>query len=274
MGKYKLIPNSHAENLLAVTGTAGGPAVAVGALGLVLDVTPQVQLPRMTIPAFSKLLTGVASAPGLTYLVGEQGTVYRSDAAGINPVIGLPRRRCGPSSITGTDAWVVGCDGTICKVTGSDHHVLTRTAITRWFNGVYAASATSHLGRRRLGNVPSRAAPAIVAVGAPPTRGRGKRLTVRAVASRSPCCVPATAWLVVSACTDAQLYAPNYQPNIADLTGVEGDLCTDDPASPVLPAEDRRGRRRRHRGHARRPPGGAAGARQAVRRLERLFDFI
>jgi Bacterial TSP3 repeat len=49
------------------------------------------------------------------------------------------------------------------------------------------------------------------------------------------CLVPAAAWLVSAACTDAQLYAPNYQPNIADLTGVEGDLCTDDPASLAFP---------------------------------------
>src|SRR5208282_4112874 len=34
MGVYKLIPNADAENLLAVGGSAGGPAVAVGALGL------------------------------------------------------------------------------------------------------------------------------------------------------------------------------------------------------------------------------------------------
>jgi hypothetical protein len=37
------------------------------------------------------------------------------------------------------------------------------------------------------------------------------------------------------ACTNAQLYAPNYQPDIGSLTGLEGDLCTDDPASTAFP---------------------------------------
>jgi hypothetical protein len=36
-------------------------------------------------------------------------------------------------------------------------------------------------------------------------------------------------------CTDAQLYSPGYVPNEASLTGVVGDLCTDDPSSTVFP---------------------------------------
>ncbi len=36
-------------------------------------------------------------------------------------------------------------------------------------------------------------------------------------------------------CTDAQLYARGYQPDIASLTGIEGHLCTDDPASLAFP---------------------------------------
>jgi hypothetical protein len=36
-------------------------------------------------------------------------------------------------------------------------------------------------------------------------------------------------------CTDAQLYSRDYQPNYASLTGVEGHLCTDDPASLTFP---------------------------------------
>ncbi len=48
-------------------------------------------------------------------------------------------------------------------------------------------------------------------------------------------CVPAAVWLASAACTDAQLYARNYQPDTADLTGFKGDLCTDDPASLAFP---------------------------------------
>jgi photosystem II stability/assembly factor-like uncharacterized protein len=141
MGKYKLIPNSDAENLLAVTGTVGGSAVAVGALGLVLSVSGA-GLSRTPIPAFSKLLTGIASAPGVSYLVGEQGTVYRSNAAGINAVAGLPPTTLRAVSITGSVAWVVGLDGTICKVSPATVTCYPYSD-QRWFTGVYAASPTA-----------------------------------------------------------------------------------------------------------------------------------
>jgi hypothetical protein len=38
-----------------------------------------------------------------------------------------------------------------------------------------------------------------------------------------------------ASCTDTQLYAQGYQPNEAALTGVEGDLCTDDPIGTAFP---------------------------------------
>ena len=48
--------------------------------------------------------------------------------------------------------------------------------------------------------------------------------------------VPAVlAWGAHVACTDANLYRQNYQPDIAGLTGVKGDLCTDDPAALAFP---------------------------------------
>jgi hypothetical protein len=40
---------------------------------------------------------------------------------------------------------------------------------------------------------------------------------------------------VGASCTNAQLYSTGYQPNVASLTGVEGHLCTDDPASLSFP---------------------------------------
>jgi hypothetical protein len=45
----------------------------------------------------------------------------------------------------------------------------------------------------------------------------------------------AFAWIATSSCTDAQLYSPGYIPNEASLTGIEGDLCTDDPNSTAFP---------------------------------------
>jgi hypothetical protein len=48
--------------------------------------------------------------------------------------------------------------------------------------------------------------------------------------------VPLVVWWATSAaCTNAQLYAQGYQPDVGSLTGVEGDLCTDDPASVAFP---------------------------------------
>jgi hypothetical protein len=140
MGKFKVIPNSDGENLLAVSGTPGAPAVAVGALGLVLDVSGA-GLSREPIPAFSKLFTGIAYVPAVAYFVGEQGSVYRVNAAGINPVAGFPPTTLRAVSITGEDAWVVGLDGTICKVNASVTCYPYSDA--RWFSGVYAASAKS-----------------------------------------------------------------------------------------------------------------------------------
>jgi hypothetical protein len=34
-----------------------------------------------------------------------------------------------------------------------------------------------------------------------------------------------------ASCTNAQLYSPNYQPDVGSLTGVEAELCTDDPSN-------------------------------------------
>jgi len=140
-GTYKLIANSDAENLLAVSGTPGGPAIAVGALGLVLSLSGTT-LMRTPIPAFSKLLTGTANAPAFSYFVGEQGSVYRSNAAGVNPIPGLPSTTLRAVSITGTDAWMVGVDGTICKVSATGTTCYPYSDL-RWFNGVYAASPTA-----------------------------------------------------------------------------------------------------------------------------------
>jgi len=48
--------------------------------------------------------------------------------------------------------------------------------------------------------------------------------------------MPFVAWWAAStSCTDAQLYAQGYQPNEAALTGVKGDLCTDDPTGGAFP---------------------------------------
>lgn len=141
-GKYKLIANSHQENLLGVTGTPGGPAVAVGALGLVLSIDVQDALSTTAITGFSKLLNGVATAPGVSYLVGEQGAVYVSNAAGINPVNGFPTSTLKAVSITGANAWMVGVDGTICESTPTATTCFPYSDL-RWFNGVYAASPTA-----------------------------------------------------------------------------------------------------------------------------------
>ena len=48
-------------------------------------------------------------------------------------------------------------------------------------------------------------------------------------------CLVAAWWAATTSCTSSQLYAPGYQPNEASLTGVEGDLCTDDPTSSAFP---------------------------------------
>jgi hypothetical protein len=139
---YQPITNpSFQENLFGVTGTAGGPITAVGALGLVLSITGT-NVSRITITNFTKLLVGVATGPGATYIVGQQGTVYVADATGINPVNGCPVSALRSVSLAGSDAWAVGWDGAICKIAGTTTASFPYSD-SRWFNGIYAASDTS-----------------------------------------------------------------------------------------------------------------------------------
>lgn len=140
---YAVVPNTFAENLFGVTGIPGGTVTAVGALGLVLEITGTT-IARTKIPNnFIKLLTGVTgTGPTNTYFVGQEGTVFRVDATGINPVLGCPPSALRSVSTAGTVAWIVGWDGTICKISGAKTTSYPYTD-TRWFNGVYAASETS-----------------------------------------------------------------------------------------------------------------------------------
>ena len=48
-------------------------------------------------------------------------------------------------------------------------------------------------------------------------------------------CLLVAWWAATTSCTNSQLYAPGYQPNEASLTGIAGDLCTDDPTSSAFP---------------------------------------
>jgi len=54
---------------------------------------------------------------------------------------------------------------------------------------------------------------------------------------RHVACVAAASvvWAASASCTSSQLYAQGYQPDVASLTGIEGDLCTDDPTEVAFP---------------------------------------
>jgi photosystem II stability/assembly factor-like uncharacterized protein len=139
---YQLVSNSsYQENLFGVTGTPGGAVTAVGALGLIVELNGTT-VSRTPITNFTKLLVGVATGSSNTYVVGQEGTVYRADATGLNPVNGCPATALRSVATVGADAWIVGWDGTICKIAGSDATSFQYTD-NRWFNGVYAASASS-----------------------------------------------------------------------------------------------------------------------------------
>ncbi len=138
---YQLVSSSYQENLFSVTGVSGGLVTAVGALGLIVELNGTT-VSRTPITNFTKLLTGVATGSSNTYLVGQEGTVYRADATGLNPVNGCPSSALRSVSTVGADAWIVGWDGTVCKVAGRKVTSYPYPE-ARWFNGVYAASATS-----------------------------------------------------------------------------------------------------------------------------------
>ena len=142
-GNFQVIPNPLQENIFSVTGTAGGTVTAVGALGLLLQLNGN-SLSRTPIPAFSKVLSGATIGPTAAFYVGQNGTVYRNDATGLNAIPGCPPAALRAVASVDNDAWAVGWDGSICKISGT-----TSTGIVypytsaRWFNGIYAASSSS-----------------------------------------------------------------------------------------------------------------------------------
>jgi photosystem II stability/assembly factor-like uncharacterized protein len=141
---YQLLPNnSFQENLFGVTGTPGGPISAVGALGLLIQINGTT-ITRTKIANFIELLTGATTGTTNSYFVGQQGNVFVADTTGQNPtpVVGCPAAALRSVATAGAAAWIVGWDGTICKVVGNTATSYQYTD-NRWFNGVYAASATS-----------------------------------------------------------------------------------------------------------------------------------
>jgi photosystem II stability/assembly factor-like uncharacterized protein len=146
---YQLIATTHTENLFGVTGTLGGPVTMVGALGIVLSLNGTT-LALTTLPNSPNLpscgtmciLSGATTGPNNSYFVGQEGIVFRVDATGLNNVAGCPPSALRSVATVGANAWIVGWDGTICKIEGA-----TATSFpysdTRWFNGIYAASASS-----------------------------------------------------------------------------------------------------------------------------------
>ena len=138
---YQLLTTPVGENIFGVTGTPGGAVTAVGALGLMLQLNGS-SLTRTPITNFTKLLTGAGTGPSGTYFVGQQGTVYRADATGLNSISGCPGTALRAVSSADANAWIVGWDGTICEISGTTARSYPYTD-ARWFNGVYAASSSS-----------------------------------------------------------------------------------------------------------------------------------
>lgn len=143
----KVNGNLVGENLLGVSGVAGGTVTAVGALGIVLQLNGM-NLSVVTTPN-SNLLAGSASSAGGSYYVGQQGTVYLANGGPLTTIKGCPstslRAVSTTTSKTGaTVAWIVGWDGTICMVSDAlTPPVSFPYTDGRWFNGIYAASPTS-----------------------------------------------------------------------------------------------------------------------------------
>ena len=141
------------ENLFGVTGTPGGVVTIVGARGLVLQLQPGSTNPTLVAISYplngTPLLAAAATIPVAgagAYVVGQQGAIYQVST--MAPVTGCPQSPLrAASSIanaagTGGTIWIVGWDGTMCRI---NNGVTTSFPYSdsRWFNGVYAASATS-----------------------------------------------------------------------------------------------------------------------------------
>jgi photosystem II stability/assembly factor-like uncharacterized protein len=148
---YKILPppsvnmNPVSANIFGVTGVPGGVVTMVGAIGLVMQLNGtslSVVTPMQNGAPYLGLLSGATTGTGAAYFVGQQGTVFRADATGLNNILGCPGTALRGVSTAGANAWIVGWDGTICRLSGANATSFPYTD-TRWFNGVYASSATS-----------------------------------------------------------------------------------------------------------------------------------
>jgi hypothetical protein len=134
------------ENLFGVTGTPMGVVTIVGALGLVLQLQPGSMSPSLVsipypINSTPLLAAATIAGPMGAYVVGQQGAVYQ--LANKTPIIGCPQSalRAATSTPAGI-IWIAGWDGTMCEI---NNGIATSFPYSdaRWFNGIYAASATS-----------------------------------------------------------------------------------------------------------------------------------
>lgn len=160
--KYQVLPvtdpatkNPVVQNLLGVTGSPGGVVTAVGALGVEATLQPGAMaaflVPLCTPMAcinnqgtFSKQLSAATVGPNGAYFVGQQGSVFAASTSGQNAtgISGCPGTALRAVSATGSSVWIAGWDGTICEITATGA-VSFPFSDARWFNGIYAASATS-----------------------------------------------------------------------------------------------------------------------------------
>jgi hypothetical protein len=145
MTGYAVVPNkTYTQNIMGVTGVAGGSILMVGALGLVLQMNGM-SLSVVPLTSFNKLLTGVVSiAKGSAWsFVGQQGAAFIDSSGPPMLLNGCPASQLrSVSSADGVTAWAVGWDGSVCKIAngvGTSYPY----SDARWFNGVYAATPTS-----------------------------------------------------------------------------------------------------------------------------------
>jgi len=148
-GVWSLVPNicndtNHAckENYYAITDSTNGLYV-VGTMGVVSQVNPALTvITSAQVPGYAKVLAGATRSGAGALFVGVDGGFFTWPAGNAAKTAGLPPVFLRGVAVAGGDAWVVGHEGFVAKVTAGQSPTTIPTPDQRWLVGVYAASAS------------------------------------------------------------------------------------------------------------------------------------
>ncbi len=134
----RAIATSSPDDLMAVA-SVHGDILAVGTLGTIAKFNGT-SFSRTTYPGYTRTFTCAYAGNGGAFLGGLGGELLRLDNQMVE-IPGLPPVFVRGVSAFGENAWVVGFDALVARVT-ADQVTLITAVPDVWYEGVHAASAT------------------------------------------------------------------------------------------------------------------------------------